>query len=97
LTGPESNISVPLQRDFHQSVLRRTPVRRVIAHEWLLVLAGIASIALGMMLALFPGIGALQSPHEHPHGLSDKDFDALSPKTSHHFCFSRLTHGSPIA
>jgi hypothetical protein len=28
----------------------------------------------------FPGIGALQSPHEHPHGLSDKDFDALFTK-----------------
>lgn len=34
-------------------------LRKVITHEWLLVLAGIASIALGVTLALFPGPGAL--------------------------------------
>ena len=34
-------------------------LRKVITHEWWLVLAGIASIAIGVMLALFPGIGAL--------------------------------------
>jgi len=34
-------------------------LRKVIEHEWLLVLSGIASIALGALLALFPGPGAL--------------------------------------
>jgi uncharacterized membrane protein HdeD (DUF308 family) len=34
-------------------------LRKVISHEWLLVLAGIASIAFGIILALFPGPGAL--------------------------------------
>ncbi len=34
-------------------------LRKVIDHEWLLVLSGIASIALGILLALFPGAGAL--------------------------------------
>jgi uncharacterized membrane protein HdeD (DUF308 family) len=34
-------------------------LRKVITHEWLLVLAGIASVALGILLALFPGPGAL--------------------------------------
>jgi uncharacterized membrane protein HdeD (DUF308 family) len=34
-------------------------LRKVITGEWLLVLIGIASIALGVMLALFPGTGAL--------------------------------------
>jgi len=34
-------------------------LRKVISHEWLLVLAGIASIAFGILLALFPGPGAL--------------------------------------
>ena len=34
-------------------------LRKVIEGEWLLALAGIASIALGIMLFLFPGAGAL--------------------------------------
>jgi uncharacterized membrane protein HdeD (DUF308 family) len=34
-------------------------LRKVITGEWLLVLIGIASIALGVMLALFPEAGAL--------------------------------------
>jgi uncharacterized membrane protein HdeD (DUF308 family) len=34
-------------------------LRKVIAHEWLLALSGVASIALGVLLALFPGPGAL--------------------------------------
>ena len=34
-------------------------LRKVITHEWWLVLAGIASIAFGVLLALFPAIGAL--------------------------------------
>jgi len=34
-------------------------LRKVISHEWLLVLAGIASIAFGIILMLFPGPGAL--------------------------------------
>jgi uncharacterized membrane protein HdeD (DUF308 family) len=34
-------------------------LRRVIDDEWLLVLAGIASVALGVVLLLFPGPGAL--------------------------------------
>ncbi|HKA33109.1 MAG TPA: HdeD family acid-resistance protein [Candidatus Binatia bacterium] len=34
-------------------------LRKVIDHEWLLVLSGVASIALGILLALFPGAGAL--------------------------------------
>lgn len=34
-------------------------LRKVIDHEWLLVLSGIASIVLGVLLAIFPGAGAL--------------------------------------
>ena len=34
-------------------------LRKVITGEWLLVLSGIASITLGVLLALFPGPGAL--------------------------------------
>jgi uncharacterized membrane protein HdeD (DUF308 family) len=34
-------------------------LRKVINHEWLLVLSGIASIGLGILLAMFPGPGAL--------------------------------------
>jgi len=34
-------------------------LRKVIRHEWLLVLSGLASIALGVLLMLFPGPGAL--------------------------------------
>jgi uncharacterized membrane protein HdeD (DUF308 family) len=34
-------------------------LRKVIDHEWLLVLSGIASIVLGVLLAMFPGPGAL--------------------------------------
>jgi uncharacterized membrane protein HdeD (DUF308 family) len=34
-------------------------LRKVITHEWLLALAGIASIGLGALLLLFPGPGAL--------------------------------------
>ena len=34
-------------------------LRKVIADEWLLVLSGVASIALGVLLMLFPGPGAL--------------------------------------
>lgn len=34
-------------------------LRRVISGEWLLVLSGIASVILGVLLAAFPGIGAL--------------------------------------
>lgn len=34
-------------------------MRRVISGEWLMVLSGIASIALGVLLVLFPGAGAL--------------------------------------
>jgi len=34
-------------------------LRKVITGEWLLVLSGIASIILGVLLALFPGPGAL--------------------------------------
>jgi uncharacterized membrane protein HdeD (DUF308 family) len=34
-------------------------LRKVIRHEWLLALTGIASIALGVLLVLFPGPGAL--------------------------------------
>jgi uncharacterized membrane protein HdeD (DUF308 family) len=34
-------------------------LRKVITGEWLLVLSGIASVALGVLLALFPGPGAL--------------------------------------
>jgi uncharacterized membrane protein HdeD (DUF308 family) len=34
-------------------------LRKVIAGEWLLVLSGIASIALAVLLALFPGAGLL--------------------------------------
>ena len=34
-------------------------LRRVIRHEWLLALSGLASIGLGILLMLFPGSGAL--------------------------------------
>jgi uncharacterized membrane protein HdeD (DUF308 family) len=34
-------------------------LRKVITHEWLLILAGIASVAFGVLVALFPGPGAL--------------------------------------
>ena len=34
-------------------------LRKVITGEWLLVLSGIASVALGVLLALFPGPGAV--------------------------------------
>jgi uncharacterized membrane protein HdeD (DUF308 family) len=34
-------------------------LRKVITGEWLLVLSGIASVALGILLVLFPGPGAL--------------------------------------
>ncbi len=34
-------------------------LRKVIDHEWLLVLSGIASIVFGILLAMFPGAGAL--------------------------------------
>jgi len=34
-------------------------LRKVITREWLLALAGIASVALGIVLMLFPGPGAL--------------------------------------
>jgi uncharacterized membrane protein HdeD (DUF308 family) len=34
-------------------------LRKVITGEWLLVLAGIASVVFGILLALFPGPGAL--------------------------------------
>jgi uncharacterized membrane protein HdeD (DUF308 family) len=34
-------------------------LRKVIDHEWLMVLSGILSIAFGVLLAMFPGLGAL--------------------------------------
>jgi uncharacterized membrane protein HdeD (DUF308 family) len=34
-------------------------LRKELKNEWLLVLSGLASIALGVLLALFPGAGAL--------------------------------------
>jgi uncharacterized membrane protein HdeD (DUF308 family) len=34
-------------------------LRKVIAHEWLLIAGGLASIAFGVLLMLFPGAGAL--------------------------------------
>jgi uncharacterized membrane protein HdeD (DUF308 family) len=34
-------------------------LRRELENEWLLVLAGVASILLGLILAIFPGSGAL--------------------------------------
>lgn len=34
-------------------------LRKVITDEWLLVLSGVASVALGVLLVLFPGPGAL--------------------------------------
>jgi uncharacterized membrane protein HdeD (DUF308 family) len=34
-------------------------LRKIITREWLLILGGIASIALGVLLVLFPGPGAL--------------------------------------
>jgi uncharacterized membrane protein HdeD (DUF308 family) len=34
-------------------------LRKVIADEWLLVLGGVASVALGVLLTLFPAVGAL--------------------------------------
>jgi uncharacterized membrane protein HdeD (DUF308 family) len=34
-------------------------LRRVIAHEWLLALAGVLSVLLGIVMLLQPGVGAL--------------------------------------
>jgi uncharacterized membrane protein HdeD (DUF308 family) len=34
-------------------------LRKVIEHEWLLILAGIMSILFGLLLVLRPGVGAL--------------------------------------
>ena len=34
-------------------------LRKVMSGEWLLVLSGIASVAFGVLLMLFPGAGAL--------------------------------------
>jgi uncharacterized membrane protein HdeD (DUF308 family) len=34
-------------------------LRKIISDEWLLVLSGLASIALGILLMTFPGLGAL--------------------------------------
>ena len=34
-------------------------LRKIISGEWLLILSGIAAVALGILLALFPGPGAL--------------------------------------
>lgn len=34
-------------------------LRKVIANEWMLALGGIASLAFGVLLVLFPGPGAL--------------------------------------
>ncbi len=34
-------------------------LRKVLTHEWLLALGGVASIALGLLLVAFPGAGAL--------------------------------------
>ena len=34
-------------------------LRKVISGEWLLVLSGLAAVALGLVLVLFPGPGAL--------------------------------------
>jgi uncharacterized membrane protein HdeD (DUF308 family) len=34
-------------------------LRKVIADEWLLALSGVASVALGVLLFLFPAAGAL--------------------------------------
>jgi uncharacterized membrane protein HdeD (DUF308 family) len=34
-------------------------LRKVLAHEWLFVLSGIASLAFGVLLLAFPGAGAL--------------------------------------
>jgi uncharacterized membrane protein HdeD (DUF308 family) len=34
-------------------------LRRELEHEWLLALAGVASVLLGLILAVFPGQGAV--------------------------------------
>jgi uncharacterized membrane protein HdeD (DUF308 family) len=34
-------------------------LRKVIDHEWLLVLSGIASVGFGLLLAMYPGAGAV--------------------------------------
>jgi uncharacterized membrane protein HdeD (DUF308 family) len=40
-------------------IIMAVRLRRVISGEWLLVLSGVLSIALGVVVALFPGVGAL--------------------------------------
>jgi len=34
-------------------------LRKVVSHEWLLIIAGLASLAFGVMVTLMPGAGAL--------------------------------------